>query len=106
MSVRARLRCLTLVAICLASAGILTYELAQPDMSVEVPKVSGSVSLPLVPVASEFDPPPADLLVELVERPLFNPSRQPVPMANEKEEVPPPPPPPPEVLFIGTISQA
>jgi hypothetical protein len=44
------------------------------------------------------------VLIELTQRPLFNPKRQPIQPAAEKKP-PPPPPPPPQIAFIGTMSQ-
>src|SRR5882724_7021083 len=103
MNLLARPAALLLLLLCGSLSALLAYQLLGPEEHYDVPQVSLPVALPQIPVLTAFEPPPAELLVEMTERPVFNPKRQPIQLPTEKKEAPPPPP---QLAFIGTISQA
>ena len=93
-----------LLAVCGLLSGNLSYQLVRDEAVPEIPRILSPASLPELPLIPSFDPPPEELLVEINERPLFNPTRQAIAPPLEVEP-PAPPPPPPQVSFVGTITQ-
>lgn len=103
MSAFLRPPAIALLSLCGLLSITFVRQLFGPEKGYVIPTVSLSLALPQVPQLPVFDPPPTEVLLEISERPLFNPKREPIQPAIENKEVPPPAP---QVAFIGTISQA
>lgn len=102
MTIASRPLPFALLFLCGALSAVLLRQSIGPEREFAVPSITSHAVIPGIPRIPVFHPPPAQLLVEIPGRPIFNPSRQPINPMPENEK----PPPAPQVTFIGTMSEA